>query len=166
MEKVFPKSGRFCWSSPGTFTGGLARLSPVDARKTCLHPAAISIYSEPSVATSLSNCLYSVIISQLQDLGMPRSQLTQRPFVFLMFGPKKKFPKENYHWDLCGLKGSGLETFQVHPTLKPLGFTEETYRSSIHRNEILQSFALILVHGIDYKVSRPNQGNSIQLYEH
>lgn len=63
MGEMFPESGRFCWNSPEKFTGVLAKLPGVDARKTCLHPAAFSVYSEPSVATSLSSPVVSHYVS-------------------------------------------------------------------------------------------------------
>lgn len=60
---MFPESGRFCWNSPEKFTGVLAKLPRVDARKTCLHPAASSIYSKPSVGTSLWSPIVSHYVS-------------------------------------------------------------------------------------------------------
>lgn len=47
MWEIFLKSGRLCWSSLEKFTGVLAKLSLVDARKTCPLPAAFSIFGGP-----------------------------------------------------------------------------------------------------------------------
>lgn len=78
----FPSEWEVVLEQPREAYRCFGKAIPSGCQKDLPPPSCVPHFSGPSVATSLSNCLELVIMSQLQDLGMPRNQLTQRPFVF------------------------------------------------------------------------------------